>query len=116
MTENSNQTRTVQNNNRIVKISAIVTVFGSLILFVLWLVTDWTQPYWTKIVEEHFSAIIGLPMAALASFVIVVFLKQTSTEKIEIEGLGFKIKGPSGEVVLWLICFLGITLAIKLLW
>jgi len=103
-------------NNKIVTISAIATVFGSAMLFVLWLVTDWTQSYWTKLVEEHFAAIIGLPMAALASFVIVVFLKQTSTEKIEFEGLGFKFKGPSGEVVLWLMCFIGIALAIKLLW
>ena len=103
-------------NNKIATFSAIVTVLASVLLFVLWLVADWTQPYWPKLVEEHFSAIIGLPMAALGSFVIVVFLKQTSQEKIEFEGLGFKFKGPSGEVILWLMCFLGMTIAIKLLW
>ena len=103
-------------NNKIATFSAIATVIASAILFALWLITDWTKPYWPKLIEEHFSAIIGLPMAALGSFVIVVFLKQTSHEKIEFEGLGFKFKGPSGEVVLWLICFIGITIAIKLLW
>ena len=106
----------MSNNNKIATFSAIATVIASAFLFVLWLVTDWTQPYWSKLVEEHFAAIIGLPMAALASFVIVVFLKQTNEQPIEFEGLGFKFKGPSGEVVLWLMCFIGITLAIKLLW
>ena len=102
--------------NKIATFVAIATVIASATLFLLWLVTDWTQPYWPKLVEQHFSAIIGLPMAALASFVIVVFLKQTSEQPIEFEGLGFKFKGPSGEVVLWLMCFIGIVLAIKLLW
>ena len=103
-------------NNKVATISAIATVIGAAVLFLLWLITDWTQPYWPKLVEEHFAAIIGLPMGALGAFVIVVFLKQTSHEPIEFEGLGFKFKGPSGEVVLWLMCFIGITLAIKLLW
>jgi hypothetical protein len=106
----------VMNNNKIATVSAIATVLSSALIFVLWLVTDWTQPYWPKLVEEHFSAIIGLPMAALCSFVIVVFLKQTNADKIEFEGLGFKFRGPSGEVVLWLMCFIAIALTIKLLW
>lgn len=106
----------MSNNNKIATVSAIATVFASALLFILWLVTDWTQPYWPKLVEEHFAAIIGLPMAALGAFVIVVFLKQTNKEPIEFESIGFKFKGPSGEVVLWLMCFIGITLAIRLLW
>jgi hypothetical protein len=106
----------MKKENKLAKFSAIASVIASAALFLLWLATDWTQPYWPKLVEQHFSAIIGLPMAGLASFVIVVFLKQTSEQPIEFEGLGFKFKGPSGEVVLWLMCFIGIALAIKLLW
>jgi hypothetical protein len=44
-----------------------------------------------------------------------MFLEQTSGP-IEFEGLGFKFKGASGPVVLWVFCFLAIAGAIKLVW
>ncbi|MBY0322960.1 MAG: hypothetical protein K2X72_29835 [Reyranella sp.] len=72
-------------------------------------------PGWQRILENHFSAIIGLPSAAAVAFAIVVFLRQTEGP-MEFEGLGFKIKGAAGQVFMWICCFLAIAGAIKLLW
>jgi hypothetical protein len=42
-------------------------------------------------------------------------LRET-TGKLEFEALGFKFRGASGPVVLWVLCYFAITLSIKLLW
>ncbi|MEZ5635967.1 MAG: hypothetical protein R3E92_02415 [Burkholderiaceae bacterium] len=68
-----------------------------------------------QIVQDHFAAIVGLPVAAIFSAFLVVVLQQTSGP-VRFEGLGFKFEGTSGQVVLWVFCFLAITVAIKLLW
>ena len=68
-----------------------------------------------EIVKNHFAATIGLPMAALLAAFIVVGLRH-SDGPIKFEGLGFKFEGSSGQVVLWVFCFLSITAAIRLVW
>ena len=68
-----------------------------------------------NIVKSHFAAIVGLPISAIFSAFIVVALEQTSGP-VKFDGLGFKFEGSSGQVVLWVLCFLAISLAIKLLW
>jgi len=65
--------------------------------------------------RDHYAAIVGLPAAAAVSFVIVVFLRQADGP-IEFKGLGFEFKGASGQVAMWVICFLAIAGAIKLCW
>jgi hypothetical protein len=45
----------------------------------------------------------------------VLFLEAKSG-RIEFEGFGFKFRGASGEIILWVICFFAIVTAIKLLW
>jgi len=65
--------------------------------------------------KKNFIVIIGLPLGALASLFIVVFLEQ-SQGPIEFEGLGFKFKGASGPVVLWVLCYLAFTVSFKILW
>lgn len=68
-----------------------------------------------EIVKNHFAATIGLPMAALLAAFIVVSLRH-SDGPVKFEGLGFKFEGSSGQVVLWVFCFLAITAAIRLVW
>jgi len=68
-----------------------------------------------KILGEHLPAVVGVPAAASAAFVIVVFLRQTDGP-IEFEGLGFKLKGAAGQILMWVICFLSIAGALKWLW
>jgi hypothetical protein len=72
-------------------------------------------PYANEILKDHYAAIIGLPASAAVSFILVVFLRQTDGP-IEFEGLGFKFKGASGQVVMWVLCFLAFAGAIKLCW
>ena len=67
------------------------------------------------IVKAHFAAIVGLPTAAVFSAFLVVVLQQASGP-VKFEGLGFKFEGTSGQVVLWIFCFLAVAAAIKLLW
>jgi hypothetical protein len=74
-----------------------------------------TQPTYPTLVYERFSAIVGLPMAAIASLIVVVFLHQ-SQGNLEVEIGKLRLTGASGQVCLRLVCFILITIAIKLLW
>ncbi|WP_441242542.1 hypothetical protein [Tardiphaga sp. 768_D3_N2_1] len=95
---------------------AIFVVLGAALTFgwTIWVVvTQFSK--WEAILENHFAAIVGLPGAAAAAFALVVFLRQTDGP-IEFEFVGFKFKGASGQVAMWVICFWAIAGAIKLLW
>ena len=74
-----------------------------------------TPELWERIIREHFAAVVGLPMAALLASFIVIALKYAEGP-MEFEALGFKFRGASGQVILWIMCFLAITIAIRLLW
>jgi hypothetical protein len=104
-----------RSKERATYIAALATIAGAFLTFLLFIVADWEQGYWPRIIENHFAAVVGLPLAAAAAFIIVTLLRQGQGE-LEFEGLGFKFRGPSGQIVLWLLCFLGIAGAIKLLW
>jgi hypothetical protein len=97
------------------KIVAIGGLIGASVLFALFLWAEWFSPKWTEVAFDHFRATIGLPAAAVASFV-VVSLFRTTEGQIKFEGLGFTFEGASGPIVMWVLCFLAITLAIKALW
>src|SRR5438552_10174542 len=64
---------------------------------------------------KHTAASVGLPLAALAALCLVVLLEIYSGD-IEFEGFGFKFKGASGPVILWVLCFLSMVAAIRALW
>jgi hypothetical protein len=68
-----------------------------------------------SVMRDHFVAVVGLPMAAVAALFIVLVLRSTDGP-LEFEALGVKLRGGSGPVVLWLVCFLGIVVALKLTW
>ena len=68
-----------------------------------------------NIALNQLPATVGLPFSALGSLWLVMFLESTSGP-MEFETLGFKFKGSSGPVVLWVMSFLSMTLAIKILW
>jgi len=69
----------------------------------------------TQIAIQHFAAVVGLPLAALLAAFIVVALRHTAGP-IKFEGLGFKFEGGAGQVILWVICFLALAAAIRVLW
>lgn len=101
-------------------IAGWVVFFGAILLAGAFVIggtlTIWSGQTWLiEIAQQHFAATIGLPAAALVALCIVLFLEHTSGT-IEFEGLGFKFKGASGPIVLWVLCFLAIAGAVKLLW
>jgi hypothetical protein len=73
------------------------------------------DPVLTELVVRNFAAIIGLPFAFLAPFIVVALFRQAEGA-IEIELTGLKLQGAAGQIVLWVLCFLAITGAIALLW
>jgi len=94
------------------------TIYQILLLGGLFVVFIWPRPLnanLTKIVTNHFPAIVGLPTACLMAFA-VVWVFRTTEGPLEWEGLGFKFRGASGPVVLWVIVFLSIAAAGRLMW
>src|SRR5262245_34142699 len=73
------------------------------------------DPVATALVVKNFAAIVGLPFAFVAAFIVIALFRQSETP-LEFEGFGFKLKGAAGEIVLWAVCFLAITGSIALLW
>ena len=99
----------------IVLIALGVISFGTLLA--MWVIfVDPTREQYIELVMGHFAAIVGLPMAAICSLLLVAILRQHSGEGIKFKGLGFEFTGPSGEVILWVVCFTVITIAIKAVW
>src|SRR5262249_55792658 len=79
-----------------------------------WLMADWNAPYLVKKLDTEFNVLIGVPASGTAALLLVIFLR-TTDGPIEIELLGFKFKGASGPIILWVLVFLSIVLAIKTL-
>lgn len=75
------------------------------------------QRQWLLVIfRQHYAAIFGLPSAALLAFMlVVVFEARFDNIEMEIANL-VKFRGASGPIILWILCFLSIASAIKLLW
>ncbi len=69
-----------------------------------------------QVLHEHYAATIGVPLSAMSAFCVVLLLRVVYTGPIEMEALGFKFRGASGPVVLWVFCFLAIIFGFWLLW
>ena len=70
---------------------------------------------WMRVHLEHYAATVALPLCALFPLCLVLVLRYTAGP-IEFEGMGLKFKGASGPLVMWLLCFLAMVSAVKLLW
>jgi succinate dehydrogenase hydrophobic anchor subunit len=69
----------------------------------------------TRILYQRFPAVVGIPLAMCAAFMVVAILEQTSGP-IEVSAPGFSIKGGADQVLFWLFVFLSIVHAIEVLW
>ncbi len=88
----------------------LVCSFAGIIVY-----SFWTDKQWIDMAIEHASAAAGLPIAAVTAFLLVSVL-QVTTGKVEFEGIGFKFRGASGPIVLWIACFIAMVIGIKILW
>ena len=71
--------------------------------------------WFIRMVQDHPAATIGVAMSAITAFCLVAIL-EISRGAIEFEALGFKFRGASGPVILWVFCFLVIVFSVWLLW
>lgn len=71
--------------------------------------------FWNVAVREHLPSVIGLPIAAISALVIVTVLR-TVAGPIECKVLAFELKGAAGPIIMWMLCFLAMTLAIMKTW
>ena len=101
-------------------------IFGWVALFaaLLWgtfvggfLAYQTLQPggWMVRLVERQFAAVILVPMSGLAALCIVLLLR-LSSGPLEFKAIGFEFRGASGQVVLWVVCFIALIAAVKLLW
>lgn len=64
---------------------------------------------------------IGIPCSAIASFAVVFILLRAFPAKkgedggLALKAFGLEFSGPSGPITLWLMCFLALIFALKLL-
>lgn len=72
---------------------------------------EWVE----EIAKQHFAAAIGLPCAALAALLLVTIL-EINAGRIEFKAYGLEFKGAAGPIVMWVLCFIAIAGAIRLLW
>jgi len=96
------------------RVIAILLTLGAFLIlgvlfFALW--QNRFDPVLTELVLRQFPVIIGLPFGALGAFIVVTLLRQRE-DPLEFEGLGFRLKGAAGEIILWNISFLVIVAAI----
>jgi hypothetical protein len=98
-------------------VAMIGAIVGTLILGVIQIqfIFHVGFDFWKELVRDHFPATLGLQGAAIISFGVVIFLRQTEGP-VEFEGLGMKFKGAAGQVVLWAFCIIVLALCGKLLW
>jgi hypothetical protein len=99
----------------LIKILAVGSAIGAAFLFALFIAENWTDPHWETVAFDHFRATVGLPTAAAASFTVAALFRTTEGQ-IKFEALTLKFEGASGPIVMWVLCFLAITLSIKMLW
>ena len=100
-------------------------VFGSIAIticfFLLFAIASLVELYilgtddLRKIFLNHFIIIIGLPLAALFSFIIVILFVVDVEGFVTFKMFGLEFSGPGGPVILWAVAFLSIVGAFKIL-
>jgi uncharacterized membrane protein (DUF485 family) len=74
------------------------------------------QGGWLNVLlRDHYVFFVGLPFAALVSHFLVGTL-EIARGRIEFEALGIKFKGASGPIIMWVVVFLAIVTAFRLVW
>jgi hypothetical protein len=94
----------------VVLFTVIIMMVG---VFGVYLLSLWQGPprWQSDISAVHFFAIFGAPFQtsfAIFCALFVVLLLRFSTGPIEFELWGFKFRGASGPLVMWILCFLAI--------
>lgn len=84
------------------------TVYGYKVI-----VAVWFEGGFASAIKHNPYHAVALPLAALIALGLVLALEQKS-EGIKFKAIGFEFEGASGQIVLWVMCYVAIVLSIKL--
>ena len=92
---------------------ALFVVIAAVLLWLL--VTEWYNAKLRQFIIDHFPATVGIPVAGVYAFLVVAIFESTQGN-VKSDILGLKFEGAAGPIVMWLLCFLSLIAAIRLLW
>ena len=93
----------------------VLTLFGIASLIGLFTVARTEGSFWQNLIKDQFPVVIGIPMAGAGALFVTLVLR-ISSGPIEFKVAGVSFKGGSAPIVFWVLCFLVLVLAIKMLW
>ena len=97
--------------------AALAIICLGLIAGILVWILNFRAPWQIEMLKNHYAAIVGLPAAAAGAFVVIILGQQLGPGTLKIAmGTAVDIEGPAGPVLLWVICFLAIAFAIRMIW
>ena len=121
MKDSNSSTNGIANLRRWITWAAVIGTAlwaGYFFVFLIYqsIVGSSTSDNWfLRMVQDHPAATVGVAMSAITAFCLVALLEITRGP-IEFEAVGFKFKGASGPVILWVFCFLAMIFGVWLLW
>jgi hypothetical protein len=98
-----------------VHVVALVILASIIVALLVFVIGQWNNQEIRGIVVKNLQASVGLPVAGVFAF-LVVALFRTTEGQIKFEALGLKFEGAAGPIIMWVFCFLAITISIRLLW
>lgn len=98
----------------------LICIMGTtaILLFSLFILIMSSAVYRARLVDFIFAqapVAIGVPFCGTIAMFVVLMLRATQGP-VEFEAVGFKFRGASGPIVMWVLCFLAAIVATKLLW
>lgn len=80
----------------------------------LWRAYVKADPQLLALFQAHVAHNLGLPVAGLTAFSLVVTL-EVAAGTIKVDAWGLKFEGAAGQLLFWILCFLAIVSAMKAL-
>ena len=71
--------------------------------------------YILNVIVRNYAAVIGIPCSALAALAVVLILR-SAQGPLEFKGMGWEFRGAAAPVLMWILCFIAIIGAVRLLW
>lgn len=76
----------------------------------------WSGGALEEMVKHHYRVVVGMPLMAMTSLLLVCIF-HAAAGPIEFETpFGFKFRGASGPIVLFVMCYLAFAATLRLLW
>jgi hypothetical protein len=72
--------------------------------------------FWNDMVKQHFVSTVWLPAAVVTSLTVVLILRTMEGDIALKFSKEFELRGASGPIIMWVICFLTLVLAVRLTW